>query len=198
MKWGQDISEDMCDTHIMQRLTSHDGDHNTFKFWTFLTSINKKPVKNKTLRQHSWFIFSHWNFAFIRNNMPAAFAFGIHLLSWCGKHANMTNTSIHLPSRATEHPITIIPIWSIGHRIPILANASWSYGSQGWGNCRTFLTSINKKPVKNQTLRQNSWFKFSHWNFAFIYSNIPAASGSLFFFVYVAGFSSVSSGTRQW
>ena len=53
-------------------------------YWTFLTSINKKPVKNKTLRQNSWFKFSHWNFAFICNNIPAAFAFGIHLLSWCG------------------------------------------------------------------------------------------------------------------
>jgi hypothetical protein len=43
-------------------------------YWTFVTSINKKPVKNKTLRQNSWLKFSHWNFAFICNNIPAAFA----------------------------------------------------------------------------------------------------------------------------
>jgi hypothetical protein len=30
------------------------------------------------------------------------------------------------------------------------------------------------KPVKNKTLRQNSWFKFSHWSFAFICNNTPA------------------------
>jgi hypothetical protein len=40
------------------------------------------------------------------------------------QHANMINKNIHLPSRATEHPITNKPIWSIGHRIPILVNAS--------------------------------------------------------------------------
>ena len=40
------------------------------------------------------------------------------------QHANIMNKNIHLPSRATAHPITNIPIWSILHRIPILANVS--------------------------------------------------------------------------
>jgi hypothetical protein len=39
-----------------------------------------------------------------------------------------------------------------------------------------FDTHKQKKPVKNKTLRHNSWFKFYHWNFAFICNNIPAAS----------------------
>ena len=49
--------------------------------------------------------------------------------TFINQHANRMNKNIHLPSRTTAHPITNIPIWSIGHRIPILANASWSYGS---------------------------------------------------------------------
>ena len=89
--------------------------------------------------------------------LPMSIALTITIMAYItsnNQHANMMNKNIPLPSRATEHPISKLPIWSIGHRIPILANASWSYGRLIYNylcnQCVSPLKVVKSNPVHDE------------------------------------------------